>query len=366
MPTRAHLILEDGTEFEGTLFGHEGETIGEVVFNTSMSGYQEIITDPSYREQIVAMTYPMIGNYGVNDEDVESGGVQVAGFVVREYSRHYSNYRATGSLEEYLAAARVTAIEGIDTRRLTLHIRDKGALRGGIFLDRKGAKERLLAHPKMEGLDLATGATCAAPYDFGGVGPRVGVYDFGVKRNILRLCAESGLSLRVYPSSTPLGEIIRDGAGGILLSNGPGDPDAVTGGREIVRDIIREGIPAFGICLGHQLMGLGLGGRTYKLKFGHRGGNQPVKNLLTGAVEITSQNHGFAVDFDSLKDDRDIEVTHVNLNDGTVEGLRHRSLPLFSVQYHPESAPGPHDSRYLFGEFYRAVTGREMPPSSPA
>ncbi|TFH41568.1 MAG: glutamine-hydrolyzing carbamoyl-phosphate synthase small subunit [Chrysiogenales bacterium] len=370
MASRAYLILEDGTEFEGSLFGHEGETIGEVVFNTSMSGYQEVLTDPSYRCQIVAMTYPMIGNYGVNEEDIESGEIQVAGFAVREYSAHYSNFRATGSLGDYLAAAGISAIEGIDTRTLTLHIRDRGALRGGIFLDRKGAVKRLLAHPLMEGMDLATGATCAKPYDFGdtgGSGPLVGVYDFGVKRNILRLLSGSGFSVRVYPSSTPLEEITRDGARGILLSNGPGDPGAGKNGRGIVQEIIKRGIPAFGICLGHQLMGIGLGGSTYKLKFGHRGANQPVKNLLTGAVEITSQNHGFAVDFDSLKHDREIEVTHINLNDRTVEGLRHRSLPLFSVQYHPEGAPGPHDSRYLFGDFYRAVTGRDMPaPSSPA
>ncbi|HOD14998.1 MAG TPA: glutamine-hydrolyzing carbamoyl-phosphate synthase small subunit [Spirochaetota bacterium] len=360
MPQKAYLILEDGSEFEGVTFGHEGETIGEVVFNTAMSGYQEVLTDPSYSGQIVAMTYPMIGNYGVNAEDVESDRVQVAGFAVKEYSKTYSNFRATGSLADYLAAARVPAIEGIDTRKLTLHIRDKGALRGGIFLDRKGAADRLLAHPKMEGLDLASGVSCAKPYDFGAIDPGkplIGVYDFGVKTNILRLLSASGFSVRVYPSKTKLDDVMRDGATGIFLSNGPGDPDVVPGGRELVRGVIEKGVPCFGICLGHQIMGLGLGGRTYKLKFGHRGANQPVKNLLNGSVEITSQNHGFAVDFDSLKHDPDIEITHVNLNDKTVEGLRHRKLPLFSVQYHPESNPGPQDSRYLFGQFRKMFPG---------
>ena len=354
MPSPAYLILEDGMEFPGTLFGYEGESIGEAVFNTAMSGYQEVITDPSYNGQIVAMTYPMIGNYGVNGEDVESNRVQVAGFVVKEYSKHYSNFRATGSLADYLIAAKVPAIEGIDTRRLTLHIRDKGALRGGIFMNRTGAAERLRAHPKMEGLDLASGVSCAAPYAFGDQDPSrptVGVYDFGVKLNILRQLASAGFSVRVYPARTPLKRVLDDGAAGIVLSNGPGDPDTLAYAKELVRSIMEKKIPVFGICLGHQLIGLGLGGRTYKLKFGHRGANQPVKNLVTGSVEISSQNHGFAVDFDSLKDNADIEVTHINLNDNTVEGLRHRKLPMFSVQYHPEASPGPHDSRYLFGQF---------------
>ncbi|MBN2159448.1 MAG: glutamine-hydrolyzing carbamoyl-phosphate synthase small subunit [Spirochaetes bacterium] len=360
MPEKAYLILEDGSEFEGTMFGYPGESLGEAVFNTSMSGYQEVLTDPSYRGQIVAMTYPMIGNYGVNGEDVESDRVQVAGFVVKEYSKEYSNYRATGSLSDYLVEAKVPAIEGIDTRRLTLHIRDKGALRGGIFLDRAGAVERLLAHPKMDGLDLASAVSCKEPYDFAieQGRPLVGVYDYGVKFNILRLLAESGFSVRVYPFKTPLDAVIRDGAKGVFLSNGPGDPDAVPGGRELVREIMEKKIPAFGICLGHQIIGLGLGGRTYKLKFGHRGANHPVKNLITGKVEISSQNHGFAVDFDSLKDRPEVELTHINLNDRTVEGLRHRDLPIFSVQYHPEACPGPHDSRYLFGQFYLMVAGR--------
>jgi carbamoyl-phosphate synthase small subunit len=359
MPGKAYLILEDGMEFEGTLFGYDGDTIGEVVFNTSMSGYHEVLTDPSYNGQIVAMTYPMIGNYGVNEEDVESDRVQVAGFVVKEYSKTYSNYRATDSLANYLINAKIPAIEGIDTRKLTLHIRDKGALRGGIFRDKNGAMDRLLAHPRMEGLDLASAVSCKKPYNFGENDqsrPLVGVYDYGVKLNILRLLVKSGFSVRVYPSRTPLDETLRDGVTCIFLSNGPGDPDVVPGGRELVQAIMKKKIPTFGICLGHQIIGLGLGGSTYKLKFGHRGANQPVKNLLTEKVEISSQNHGFAVDYDSLKNDPDIEITHINLNDHTVEGLRHKKLPLFSVQYHPESNPGPQDSRYLFGQFYEMVS----------
>ncbi len=359
MTSRAYLILEDGTEFEGTLFGAPVECLGEVVFNTSMSGYQEVLTDPSYSGQIITMTYPMIGNYGVNDEDVESHAVQVAGFVVREYSKTYSNYRAVMSLGQYLANAGVPGIEGIDTRRLTLHIRDKGALRGGIFLDRKDARDRLMAHPKMEGLDLTDGVSCREPYVFGQIDPAkplVAVFDYGVKLNILRLLTAAGFSVMVFPGNTPLSEVLKNPVKGLFLSNGPGDPDAVPHAKDLVKNIIREEIPCFGICLGHQLMGLGLGGRTYKLKFGHRGANQPVKNLDTGSVEITSQNHGFAVDFESLKKHSDVEITHINLNDNTVEGLRHRTLPLFSVQYHPESAPGPHDSRYLFDRFHELVT----------
>ncbi|HPU90155.1 MAG TPA: glutamine-hydrolyzing carbamoyl-phosphate synthase small subunit [Spirochaetota bacterium] len=358
MPTTAFLILEDGTEFTGTLFGHESETIGEVVFNTSMSGYQEVLTDPSYNGQIVAMTYPMIGNYGVNPDDVESDRVQVAGFVVKEYSKTYSNFRATQSLGDYLREARVSAIEGIDTRRLTLHIRDKGALRGGIFLDRTGAVDRLKAHPNMEGLDLTLNVACATPYDFAprekGT-PHVAVFDFGVKTNILRLLRDSGFSVTVHPGSRPLREVLGEGADGVFLSNGPGDPDAVKYARALVADIAKEKVPCFGICLGHQILALGLGGRTYKLKFGHRGGNQPVKNLRTGSVEISSQNHGFAVDPESFANNSDIEITHRNLNDNTVEGFRHKSLPIFSVQYHPEAAPVPHDSRYLFEEFRQLV-----------
>jgi len=358
MNKKAYYILEDGTEFEGTLFGYESETIGEAVFNTSMSGYQEVLTDPSYKGQIVAMTYPMIGNYGINDEDMESDKVQVSGFVVKEYCKHYSNFRATSSLDEYLKKEKITAIEGIDTRRLTRHIRNKGAMRAGIFLSKEGAVEKLKASPNMEGSDLASEVSCKEKYSFGeksADNANIGVYDFGVKTNILRLLNKSGFNVTVYPGKTPLKEVIADGAQGIFLSNGPGDPDAVTYAKELVKDIAETKIPCFGICLGHQLLSLGLGGKTYKLKFGHRGGNQPVKNLGSGKVEITSQNHGFSVDMDSLKDHDEIEVTHINLNDNTVEGIKHKTLPIFSVQYHPEAAPGPNDSFYLFGEFRELV-----------
>lgn len=360
MSKKIYLVLEDGTEYEGYGFGHESESLGEVVFNTSMSGYQEVLTDPSYRGQIITMTYPMIGNYGVNNEDVESDRVQAAGFIVKEYCRKYSNFRAVMSLSDYLTRAGIPAIEGVDTRALTRHIRDKGALRGGIFRERAGAVERLLAHPDMNGLDLASGVSCKEPYRYGDEkhGPLIAVFDFGVKTNILRLLYAEGFSIIVYPGNTPLKDVLRNNPAGIFLSNGPGDPDAIPYAPVLVRDIVKEEIPCFGICLGHQITALGLGGKTYKLKFGHRGGNQPVKSLLTGKVEITSQNHGFAVDYESLKDDRDIEITHINLNDNTIEGLRHRKIPLFSVQYHPEASPGPHDSRYLFDEFRKIVLGK--------
>ena len=359
MPKRTYLILEDGTEFEGLSFGYESDSIGEVVFNSSMSGYQEVLTDPSYNGQIVTMTYPMIGNYGVNDEDVESDRIHAAGFVVKEYSKNYSNFRATMSLSDYLKESKITAIEGVDTRKLTLHIRDKGALRGGIFFDKTHAIDRLLSHPKMEGLDLAGKVSCNEPYRFGRLNcsrVKIAVFDFGVKTNILRLLYRSGFSITVYPGDTSLKDVLSDDIKGVFLSNGPGDPDAVHYAKDLVRDIINEGIPCFGICLGHQLLSLGLGGKTYKLKFGHRGANQPVMNLLTGKVEITSQNHGFAVDYESINELHDIEITHINLNDNTVEGLRHNKLKLFSIQYHPEASPGPRDSEYLFMQFYKMVT----------
>ncbi|HMB21034.1 MAG TPA: glutamine-hydrolyzing carbamoyl-phosphate synthase small subunit [Spirochaetota bacterium] len=358
MAEEAYLILEDGATFPGLGFGHPGDSLGEVVFNTSMSGYQEVLTDPSYSGQIITMTYPMIGNYGVNAQDVESEKVQVAGFVVKEYSKHFSNFRAEYSLDDYLARAKVPGIEGVDTRKLTRHIRDKGAMRAGIFRDPDGALEMVKAHPKMEGLDLASRVACTKSYTFGEEKPgayTVGVFDFGVKTNILRLLKDEGFNIRVYPGNSSLKDALKDGVHGIFLSNGPGDPDAIKYAPGLVKDIAKEGIPCFGICLGHQLLGLGLGGSTYKLKFGHRGANQPVKNMDTDRVEITSQNHGFAVDYESLRDNSDIEITHLNLNDNTVEGLRHRKLPIFSVQYHPEASPGPHDSRYLFSKFFKLV-----------
>lgn len=355
MSKKCFLILEDGTEFEGVSFGYEEEILGEAVFNTSMSGYQEILTDPSYSGQIVTMTYPMIGNYGVNDEDVESDRVQAAGLVVKEYCKNYSNYRATMSLGEYLVKAKVPAIEGVDTRKLTRHIRDKGAMRSGIFFNREGAIKRLKSHPSMDGLDLASGVACDKPWTFSEKkgAPVVGVFDFGVKTNILKLLDKTGFAVQVYPGNTPLKKALDDGIDAVFLSNGPGDPDAVSYGKVLVQDIVKKKIPAFGICLGHQIMALGLGSATYKLKFGHRGGNQPVKNIESTKIEISSQNHGFAVDYDSLKNNSDVTITHINLNDNTVEGLRHKSLPIISVQHHPEASPGPHDSQYLFDEFFR-------------
>ncbi|MCL1910905.1 MAG: glutamine-hydrolyzing carbamoyl-phosphate synthase small subunit [Leptospirales bacterium] len=361
MTKTCFLILEDGTEFEGKSFGYETDICGEIVFNTSMSGYQEILTDPSYNGQIVTMTYPMIGNYGITAEDVESAGVQAAGLVVKEYSKTYSNFRASMSLSNYLVQAKIPAIEGIDTRKVTKTIRDKGAMRAGIFFEQKNALERLRAHPLMAGLDLASGVSCAEPYVFSqkDAAFRVAVFDFGVKTNILRLLDKAGFSVKVYPAKTSLRQALGDGADAVFLSNGPGDPEAVTYAAELVKDVLKERIPMFGICLGHQIIGLGLGGKTYKLKFGHRGANQPVKNFQTGCVEISSQNHGFAVNYDSIKNISGVEITHINLNDNTVEGLRHKELPVMSVQYHPEASPGPHDSLYLFEQFYKmAVDSR--------
>ncbi len=358
MTKKSYLILEDGLEFEGTGFGSDMETIGEIVFNTSMSGYQEVLTDPSYSGQIVTMTYPMIGNYGINDDDGESSRIQVDGFVVKEYSKTYSNFRAVRSLGEYLKNAGIPAIEGVDTRKITRHIRDRGAMRAGIFHDKKGALKRLLAHPKMEGSDLASGVSCREPYDYGDKKdgrPKVAVFDFGVKKNILTLLVNTGFNVTVYPGSMPLRQVLKERHDAIFLSNGPGDPDAVPYGKDLVTSAVKEGIPTFGICLGHQFIALGLGARTFKLKFGHRGANQPVKNMITGNIEITSQNHGFAVDIESMKKIRDIEITHINLNDNTVEGIRHKKIPLMAVQYHPEASPGPHDSQYLFNEFYKMI-----------
>lgn len=359
MSRKAFLILEDGTEFEGKIFGYETETTGEAVFNTSMSGYQEILTDPSCCGQIVTMTYPMIGNYGVNSEDVESDKIQVSGFVVKEYCRNYSNFRANGSLADYLKDGKISAIEGIDTRQLTRYIREKGTMRAGIFFDKKEAIEKLKASPQMPGLDLASQVSCRDKYAFGekiSQAPEIAVFDFGVKTSILRLLKNAGFNVTVYPGSTPIEEAVAQGAKGVILSNGPGDPDVVKYGNKLVKDIIKEEIPCFGICLGHLLMGLGFGGKTYQLKSGHRGENQPVMNLRTNKVEITSQNHGFSLDINSLKGISDIEITHINLNDKTCEGLRHKKLPLFSMQYLSESAPGPDDSGHLFDEFKKLVS----------
>jgi carbamoyl-phosphate synthase small subunit len=362
---KAILALADGTVFEGESFGADGETVGEVVFNTSMTGYQEILTDPSYRGQLVAMTYPEIGNVGVNSEDVESARPFLQGFIVKEYWETPSNWRAQQTLREYLVEHGIPAIQGIDTRALVRRLRDHGAqdaVLSTVDCDPARAVAKAQASPGLIGRDLVREVTCAAPYawhestwnlgkgyvsDQNGQGPLIVAYDYGIKRNILRHLVRSGFRVQVVPATTPARDALALKPDGIFLSNGPGDPD-VGPYAGIVRDLIGQR-PIFGICLGHQMLGLALGGRTYKLKFGHHGANHPVKDLLTGKVEITSQNHGFCVDAASLP--RSASITHMNLNDNTVEGFEDEQKKYFAVQYHPEAAPGPHDSEYLFRRF---------------
>ncbi|HEX2025264.1 MAG TPA: glutamine-hydrolyzing carbamoyl-phosphate synthase small subunit [Actinomycetota bacterium] len=359
--TEALLVLEDGSAFEGTSFGATGEAFGEVVFNTGMTGYQEVLTDPSYARQIVVMTHPHVGNYGTNQLDPESSAVRVAGFVVREAARRPSSWRAERSLHEELQAAGVVAIEGLDTRALTVHIREGGAMRAGIStedLDPASLVRRVRSQPGMEGADLAAGVSTGQPYDWEDVaGPRaprsgrtfrIAAYDWGLKRNSLRLLARSGCRVTVLPATTPADQVLRGGYDGVFLSNGPGDPAATRYAVEAVRRLVGR-VPLFGICLGHQILARAVGGSTYKLKFGHRGANQPVLHAESGRIEITSHNHGFAVDPDSLG--TAVTLTHWNLNDGTLEGMRLLDAPAFSVQYHPEAAPGPHDSAALFDRF---------------
>ena len=369
---RAVLVLEDGREFHGLSFGADGECFGEMVFNTSMSGYQEILTDPSYAGQIVCMTYPLIGNYGVNREDTESRRVWVEGFVVREASRIVSNWRASGSLGDHLRENNVVGLEQIDTRALVRHIRDKGAMRAAISTesDARSLLDRVLASPVMSDRELASAVSVSEKFAFPARSDsndsdrHIVAFDFGVKTNSLREFARLGCRVTVVPAGTSADEVLALRPDGIFLSNGPGDPSAMQGVVNEIRQLADTGTPMFGICLGHQILGQVFGGSTYKMKFGHRGGNQPVKDLTTGKIEIASHNHGFAVDADSLH--ADVEVTHINLNDRTVAGLRHRSLPVFSVQYHPESAPGPHDSEYLFRRFIALMDERAEAPASPA
>jgi len=356
---KAFLALEDGRIFEGASFGASGERCGEVIFNTGMTGYQEVLTDPSYKGQIVAMTYPLIGNYGVNEEDSESRALWLEGFVIGELSRITSNWRSQKDLGSYLEENGVTGIQGIDTRALTRHIRTRGAMRAVISTedhDTGSLVAKAVASPGLEGRDLVASVTCDRPYSFKEQdGPRVIVMDFGVKQSILNQLYTAGCNITVLPANTPIDDIMAHEPEGILLSNGPGDPDAVKYAIETTRKLVANGnIPMFGICLGQQILSLALGGKTFKLKFGHHGSNHPVKDLKTGKIDITVQNHSFCVDMDSL-DREAIEMTHVNLNDNTLEGIRHRELPIFSVQFHPEAGPGPHDARYLFGRFVEMI-----------
>ena len=370
---KAILALEDGTVFEGWSFGFPGEKSGELVFNTSITGYQEILTDPSYKGQLVIMTYPLIGNYGINHEDIESQEPKVEGFIVKENCSIFSNWRGDQSLSDYLTRHHIMGVEGMDTRALTKHIRLGGAMKAFLSTEDHSHDrliERARTSPGLIGRDLVKEVTCQSPYEWtmtnhpqfsnSNLRPstdpsphKVVVMDFGVKLNILRSLREWSCEVVVLPASSSAEMILSYNPDGILLSNGPGDPEGVPYAIETVRQLL-EKKPIFGICLGHQLLGLAFGGRTFKLKFGHRGANQPVKNLQTGRVMITSQNHGFCVDPDSLNPD-EIEFTQINLNDQTLEGMRHRTLPIFSVQYHPEASPGPHDTHDLFGEFVRMM-----------
>ncbi len=377
---RAILALEDGRTFEGTAFGATGTCVGEVCFNTSMTGYQEVLTDPSYRGQIVAMTYPHIGNYGTNSLDQESREPHVRGFVIEELTEVPSNWRSERSLDDYLRHWKIPGAQGIDTRALTRHLRERGAMKACLTseaLSETEAVDEAIRGEGVVGMDYVAEVTARAPYRWdaentassiwsvasGSAGEvrrpelppirhEIVAYDYGIKENILRRLRQAGFGVTVVPAATSADEVLAMNPAGVFLSNGPGDPSALDYAHKAVNGLLGK-TPVFGICLGHQVLGYAFGGRTFKLKFGHRGGNQPVKDLRTGKVAITSQNHGFAVDPESLP--KEIEVTHVNLNDGTVEGMRHRDLPVFSVQYHPEAAPGPHDAGYFFQQFAELI-----------
>jgi carbamoyl-phosphate synthase small subunit len=377
---RALLALEDGRIFKGESFGAQGTTVGEICFNTSMTGYQEVLTDPSYRGQIVAMTYPLIGNYGTNALDQESQEPHVRGFVIEELSEVPSSWRSEASLEDYLRKWKIQGVQGIDTRALTRHLRVRGAMKACLTseaISEKEAVERAITGEGVIGMDYVREVSTSTSYQWDADGRlsaawsvangssdevvrqelppvrhRIVAYDYGIKQNILRRLRQNGFSITVVPATASADEVLAFNPDGVFLSNGPGDPSALPYAYEALRGLIGKK-PIFGICLGHQVLGLAVGGKTFKLKFGHRGGNQPVKDLRTGKVAITSQNHGFAVDADSLP--KEMEITHVNLNDGTVEGMRHRELPVFSVQYHPEAAPGPHDASYFFSQFAELI-----------
>ncbi len=363
---KALIALEDGSVFEGESFTGPGEVAGEIVFNTGMTGYQEVLTDPSYKGQIVTMTYPLIGNYGVTPEDMESARIQVEAFLIKEYNAIPSNFRSRGTLADFLKQYNVLGVEGIDTRALTRHIRVAGALKGIVStedLDPESLVRKAQESPGLLGRDLVREVCCQGPYGWADNTPQPGgnfstaangkykvvAIDYGLKYNQLRLLTERGCSVQVVPAYTSADEILAMKPDGIFLANGPGDPAGIPGVVETIRALLGKK-PIFGICLGHQLLGLAYGGKTYKLKFGHRGANQPVKDLTTGRIEITSQNHGFCVDADTLNKE-EVEITHINLNDNSVEGMRHKKYPVFSVQYHPENAPGPHDALYLFDRF---------------
>jgi len=351
----AILYLQDGAIFHGRTLNHTGESIGEAVFNTALTGYQEILTDPSYTGQIVVMTYPLIGNYGVNEEDQESDKIHVKGFVVKEFCRRPSNWRSKKSIIDYLDENKILAIEGVDTRALTRHLRLSGAMKAIIStedFDPKILQAKLDSAPSMEGADLVKDVSTTKKYVWKAKGPRrfkIAAIDCGIKWNILRILADLGCEIHVFPATANFKDILAVKPDGLFLSNGPGDPSVVTYVIETVKQALGK-LPIFGICLGNQILGLALGGSTYKLKFGHHGANHPVKNLENNRIGITSQNHGFCVDVHSLNLD-EVEVIHTNLNDQSVEGIRHKKYPAFSIQYHPESAPGPHDSKYLFEQF---------------